>query len=169
MNTEAPAVPTETHTCLITLVTPGSSDRVIKVWPAQHEAEKIFLDNAPGIERWDAVLRTLNNYARRGERVPKPAPWHSSSQNLAVPDLRPEDIPLVRLDGAVLEAPPKVERFAKPAPVVDKTAVVEAKLEERMNRLEDLIFNLASKIQAPTSIATDVPMRGKPGRKPKED
>src|SRR3990167_6034416 len=94
-------------TCLITLVVPGSSDQVIKVFPAKHEKEKIWLDNARGIERWEAVERLLNNYAERGTRVPKPAKWHSDNKQMLVPDLKLEDIPLVRLDGAVLEAPPE--------------------------------------------------------------
>lgn len=114
--------------CLVTLVTPGSSDRVIRVFPAEHKSEKIWLDNTPGIERWEAVERLLNNHAERGTRVPKPASYHSSSKDLRNVDLKPEDIPLVRLDGAVFEAPPAEERidYAKLMPA----SVNAAKLEE---------------------------------------
>lgn len=123
-------------TCKLTIVTPGSSDRVIKIHPAEHDAEKIFLDNTPGIERWKEIERLCFQYAPRGERVPAPVPYHSSAKNLVTPEITEADIPLVNLDGAFLKAPPADERYVKPVKLPND-AINERidKLEGRMDRI----------------------------------
>lgn len=100
-------------TCLITVVEAGKSDAVIKVYPATGEAEKVWLTNRPGVERWEEIERFLNSYARRGTRVPKPAPYHASG-DLSRVILKDADIPTVYLEeGQVFE--PKQEEDHVPA------------------------------------------------------
>lgn len=135
---------TEYKTCLITLVTPSQSDRVIKVYPAEHESEKIWLTNTQDIERWEAVERLLNNYAERGTRVPKPAPYHSTNKDLRTVDLKPEDIPLVRLDGAVLNKPKPKDEFLPPQPQAPTTQ----ELTEKITKLESLVAQTALAVNA---------------------
>ena len=130
-------------TCLVTLVTPGSSDKVMKVYPAEHEAEKIWLDNAQGEQRWAQVERLLNNYVPRDKAVMKPVPYCSG--DLARPTLRAEDIPLNTLEGgAVLKAPPPSEML--PETAVKLNPNIE-NLQSRMNKMEgtmDKILELLS-------------------------
>lgn len=137
-------------TCLVTLVEPGRSDRVIKVFPAEHESEKIWLDRTQGIERWEAVRRVLYNYAERGSRVPDPAPWHANPADLRTVTLREADIPLVRLDGIVLNKPPEEERFDP----FKNSAPSILEVNERMNKMEGVIGSLAQAVsQLTTALA----------------
>lgn len=137
-----PIAVAETHKkCRITLVTPGSSDRVIDVYPAEKESEKIWLDNTPGIERWEAVERLLNQYAERGTRVPKPAPYHNDGK-FNRPTLDEQDIPLVRLQGAVLEALPEPEK------IIPKPPANQADVDARFKLLSEQIQNLAAAVSS---------------------
>ena len=101
----------------------------------------------------------LNNYAQKGTRVAKPAPWHSDSKQLRTPDLKVEDIPLVILDGAVLNAPPKEEVFN---PLIHQVPQV-ADLSKRIDQIE---ANIASIAQAVSSLSNvnraGAPKRGRP-------
>ena len=130
--------------CRITLVNPGSSDSVIDVFPAEVSEEKIWLDNTPGIERWQVVQRILDNYAEKGTRVPKPAKWHNDGK-FNKPDLNEEDIPLVRLDGAILKALPKPE-------VVPLTpAINQRDVDARFNALNqkfDALVTMVTSLQS---------------------
>lgn len=136
----------EQKTCTITLVTPGSSDRLIKVFPAEHDTEKIWLDNTQGIERWEVVERLLNNFAERGTRVAKPVPYHSSTKDLARPDLDLNNVPTVRLDGAILKGPPPVEKIDYSKLNTSNTT----ELSNKIDRLESVVSQLS---QALSNIA----------------
>jgi len=155
-----------TKTCLITLVEPGSSDKVIRLHPAQHESEKIWLDNARGIERWNAIKRLMQNHAVRGTAVPDPASWHSNPKDLRTPDLKHEDIPLVRLEGdAFLEKLPDEERVA----FTQKNS--NAEVNKRMDHLENMVGSLAQSISHLTQAIQNQPKpeaARKPGRPKKE-
>lgn len=140
-------MPTETmemnglKTCKLTIVNMGASDRVLKVYPAEHEVEKIWLSNTQGIERWEAVKRFLFNYAEKGTRVPTPVPYHADASDLKTVTLKEEDIPIVKLsDGAVLKAPPPepVMPEIKPPKSEDMAA-----METRMSGLESAISQLS--------------------------
>lgn len=159
------AVEAEQKTCLITLVNPGRSDSVIKVFPAQHEKEKIWLDNARGIERWEAVERLLQNHAERGKAVPKPAPWHSDPKELRVPDLDPKDIPLVRLEGAILAAPPeeaKIDYTKTLQPAAVQAKRIES-LEAMVGSLAQAVSSLTTELQAAkTASSTPTPVASQP-------
>ena len=118
-------------TCKLTLVNTGRSDSVIKIRPAQHAVEKIFLDNTQGIERWEAIQRLMQGYAKRGTMVSKPVEFHQ------FPDLKTvviteDDIPTVELEGAVLTAPAVVKRIGD---VVQLPPAMTA-LENRITKIE---------------------------------
>jgi hypothetical protein len=99
---------TKLYTCLYTVVQAGVSDAVLKIYPATAPSEKVWLTNRPGVERHEAVMRYLNQYARRGTRVPQPAPYHSDPKSAKSPDLTDDKIPVVNLeDGAVFEVKPE--------------------------------------------------------------
>ena len=151
-------IPETPKVCLITLVNPGLSDSGIKVWPAEHEAEKIWMDNARGIERWEAIDRLMQNSAVRGTRVPKPAHWHSDPKQTATPDLKPEDIPMVKLDGVALKAPPVEERpdYLKqnPTNILDINKRVDemaSTVNTLVNAVSQLTMALVGKVHAPTT------------------
>lgn len=148
-------------TCKLTIVTPGSSDRVIKVFPAEHEAEKIFLDNTPGIERWKEIERLMFQYAPRGERVPPPVAYHSSAKNLVTPEIGEHDIPVVNLDGAYLKAPAVAQR-----PVSNVKLPGDA-VNERIAKLEDRMDRILLALEGKSVPVSEEIVKGKPGRKPK--
>ena len=146
--------------CMITLVTPGYSDRVIKVTPAEHTEEKIWLDNTPGIERWENIKRLINNHASRFSPIPEPAPWCGDNKDLKTITLKPSDIPTVKLENFVLPAPPKEDtRFE------EKPQLTEKQWDERFNKLEETVNKLADILVANSEVVTE--KRG-PGR-PKHD
>lgn len=140
-------------TCKVTIVQPGRSDAVIKIYPAEHESEKIWLDNTRGIERWEEVQRFMYNFAMRGHAIAKPVQYHSSTKDLRTIEITEADIPTVTLENAVLKAPPSERGPATAAaqnlfqaPVVDNS-VIEMKI--RMDTLEKnvaLIGDSLSKI-----------------------
>lgn len=130
-------------TCRVILVTPGISDSVIKIFPAEHDTEKIWLDNTQHIERWDAIQRAMQNYARRGTAVGKPVRYHSDNRDLRTISITEEDIPTVTLDGVVIKAPPattvSAEDLSKLNPAnVDITRRVEG-LEGKLSKILDLL------------------------------
>ena len=95
---------TKLHTCLYTVVEAGKSDAVLKIYPATQAFEKVWLTNRPGVERHEAVMRFLNQYARRGTAVPKPVHYHANPKESLAPSISDADIPVVYLeDGAVFE------------------------------------------------------------------
>lgn len=118
---------TEFKTCKVTLVNPGSSDSVIKIYPAEHEEEKIWLDKRPGIERWEAVKRFMYSHAPRGAFVPSPVKYHQDRTQLHVRSITDNDIPLVRLEGVVFTPPPPEEKFVE-KPKEDPQADLKARV-----------------------------------------
>lgn len=139
--------------CLLTLVTPGTSDRVMKVFPANGKSEKIWLDNARGIERWEEVKRFLFNHAVRGTRVPEPQLYCSDPYDLKTRTLSEEDIPVCKLeDGYVfevhIEETPKVT--ANPMNIGTAEGVnkrIDA-LEGKINAMADGFDKLIEKLSA---------------------
>lgn len=139
-------------TCRITIVTPGSSDRVIKVHPAQHDSEKIWLDNARGIERWSEVERFLFSFATRGAAIPKPLAYHSSSKDLRTIEITEDDIPTVHLEGAVLQAPPEEKRVDPLEQVKLNPSVENMRLRmNEMERTQNEILSILKSNLAPAS------------------
>lgn len=141
-------------TCKLTLVNTGRSDSVIKIRPAQHEAEKIFLDNTQGIERWEAIQRLMQGYARRGTMVSKPVEYHQFP-DLKTVAISEEDIPTVELEGAVFTAPAEKKRIGDLAAQMPANATV---LEARVGRLEstvaqnnELLSRLIARMPAPAA------------------
>lgn len=146
-----------TYTCVVTVVEPGLPDRVIKISPAEHEKEKIWLDTQPGRERWEAVKRLMQNYCPKGRYVPEAAYWHTPGarpEDINTPTLTADKIPSVQLDGAVFEAPPAKERVKYTNPqksqqdALDRQAALEAKVE----KLTDMLVNMASARTAPAPV-----------------
>ena len=128
----------EYKTCRLTIVNPGSSDAVIKIFPAEHAEEKIWLDRRPGIERWEAVKRLMYSNAPRGQYVPDPVKYHPDIKNLAATDVVEKDIPLVTLEGAVLAPPPLEEK-----PVVPEKKDPMEGVNTRMQTLESSMAAIA--------------------------
>lgn len=155
---------TAEKTCLITVVENGLPDKVIKVFPANGKAEKIWCTHTAGIERWAAVKRFLYNGAKKGVRVADPVAWHTSN-DLKTPAITDADIPVVELeDGLVFEV------FVEPEPVRPQQAGHPVKADqERMERLEASVERL-------TKLVSDIVFEGKgegpakrgPGRPRKE-
>ena len=145
----APEEGVEYKTCKMTLVNSGRSDSVIKIRPAQHTAEKIFLDNTQGIERWQAIERLMQSYAKRGTVVAKPVEYHQ------FPDLKTviiteDDIPIVEIEGVVLAAPPVVKQIAE-VPQLPPSMVG---LEQRVGKIEQTLSDTNALL---TRIALSLP------------
>lgn len=152
----------EYKTCKITVVTPGGSDRVIKVFPAEHESEKVWLDNANGQQRWKEIERTLYNFAPRGEAVPKPRAYHSDSKHLVVPEITEQDIPLVKLDGGVvLKAPKTEESFGEVSARREEEKRFQESDRARLSVLEsnvaDLTVSMKTVAESLTTLLTRLP------------
>lgn len=120
-------------TCRITIVSAGQSDSVIKVYPAEHAAEKIWLTNTPGIERWEEVQRVINLHADRNKPIPKPIKYHSSITDLKTVEIHEADIPTVNLENFVLKAP-KQQDLAPGD--IDKMPQSQQSLQARIDALE---------------------------------
>ena len=135
---------TKTYTCKITLVTPGHSDRVIKINPAEHETEKIWLDNTPGIERWDNIKRLTQTHASRFAPVSDPIPYCNDPKDLKTITLKEEEIPTITLENFVLPAPKGVP-VNEAAPVLPQGNERLARLEETVNKLAELVTDSLSK------------------------
>lgn len=146
--------PAELKTCKVTLVSPGYSDAVIKIYPAEHAAERIDLNRRPGIERWDAVKRFMNQFAPRGEAIPAPIQYHPSTENLKTTDVTEDKIPLVRLENAVLK-PPKVDKI-KPQPTPATQIEI---VNKRIEGIENTVNTLASTIQTLAETVQKFPAR----------
>ena len=131
-------------TCKVTIVAHGTSDKVIKIFPAEHEKEKIWLNERPGIERWNEVKRFMNNYAERGSRTLEPIRYHSPG-NTSIVEIEEKDIPIVKLEaGYVFEKPKEEEKPAPPKPVdAAPVATGNAVLENRVTNLEGLVSQIA--------------------------
>lgn len=147
-------------TCKLTLVNTGRSDSVIKVHPAEHLSEKIFLDNTQGIERWQAIERLMQGYAKRGTMVAKPVEYHQ------FPDLKTvviteDDIPTVELEGTVFAAPVVEKRIADmPAPLPQGVVALEnrvAGLEKSLSTTNELLTRLVLQLPAPSPAVAPAP------------
>lgn len=134
----------ELKTCKVTIVNPGSSDSVIKVFPAAHESEKVWLDNNRGKERWEYLQRVMAVHAKRGETNLKPVFYHSSVQDLRTIEITDADIPVVHLEDYVLEAP-KAEQITAVLP--EQVNLAEDNLKLRMERLETQNAQLLAALQ----------------------
>jgi len=148
-------------TCLITIVTPGHSDRVIKVFPSEHKEEKIWLDNTHGKERWEMVKRMMQLHASRFAPIANPVPYCNDPKKLDTITLKPEDIPVVKLENFTLTAPPKIE-VAPPAPTPETSG---KEWSERIDKLESTVNKLADMMiaKAETTEPETAAKRG-PGR-----
>ena len=137
---------TKTYKCKITIVQPGLSARVIYVTPAEHGSEKIWLDNTPGIERWETVKRLMQQHASRFAPVYEPVPYCNDPKDLKTITLTEAEIPTVELENFVLPAP-RVEKVSLTAPAETPKLADEriARLEESVSKLAELVTTLAEK------------------------
>jgi len=162
-----PETVTAQKTCLLTLVQPAHSDRVLKVFPAEHSEEKIFLNRRQGIDRWEIVSRYLENYAAKGTRVYKAVPWHQDPKDLKTVTLDPKDIPTVKLeDGAFLEMPPSM----RPKPKADLSKAsgeaISAQGMARLGQLEQDVAGLSKGMNhILAKLETLAPAKPKKGRR----
>ena len=158
----------EKQTCLITIVQPGLPDSVIRISPADHKEEKIWLDTRPGIERWEGIKTLMKRFCPRGQYVPEPAYYHPTSgapEDLATRLINgPEDIPSLELDGATLSAPPVKERVRLPEHTdLQTTKQQVVTLTVQVGQLTAAVASLVEKVAAPVA-----PPK-KPGRPRKEE
>lgn len=156
---------TEYKTCRLTVVVDGMSDRVLDIYPAEHERETVRLNNQNGLTRYKAIQRFLNNYCPRHEAVPEPAPWHAPGDYKTIV-LKEKNIPKARLvDGNVFKAPPQIQRAANNAikmdPSVENAKLRMDLLEKGQEQIMGMMSNLAQQIE-------NLSKAKKPGR-PKKD
>ena len=178
MQTTEAATEKTLKTCLVTLVNPGLPDSCIKVYPAEHAAEKIWLNTAPGQTRWRFVQNFLNRFVSRDEVVPKPV-FLCSPPDFATRTVSEDQIPVAKLEGnAVLKALPEEETIVTLA--LKKDAEEKQAPAERMAKLEQAVVSLATSVAAIASRlegfgAKEMPAQGDvevkrgPGRPRKED
>ncbi len=149
MNTQE-TVPSQTYrTCLVTIVEPGLPNAVIRIYPAEHESEKIFLDCRPGLERKAALMSMLERFSPRGVYVPKPAYLHAPTSNIQEANsnpLRPEDYPVAKLEGAVFQPLPPKDRVRAPQPANDLRNAQQdvAELKNQVTQLSQSLAQLAA-------------------------
>ncbi len=161
--------------CTLTLVNGGMPDSVLRISPADHSEEKVWLDRQPGVERWAAIQALMQRYCPRGAYVPKPAFWHpvsSKQEDLSVPILKPEDIPHIHLDGAILSAPPIKETVTRP-----KTDEATEATKARIAQLEGTVLGLTELVKTAVGalkekqaevVSAPQPEKKKPGRPKKQ-
>ncbi len=130
--------------CRITLVTPGQSDRMIKIFPSEHTEEKIWLDNTPGIERWEMIQRMIQLHASRFSPVPEPKPWHDNPKDLKTVTLKENEIPLVKLENFILPEPPK----EKIDPKSNEPEMTAKQWDDRFTKLESTVDKLVHVLMA---------------------
>jgi hypothetical protein len=145
-------------TCLVTVVEPGLPDRVIKIYPANHESEKIWLDTRPGIERWEAVKLFMRNHCPKGKYVPDASYWHQPGaprEDINTPILTPDKIPVVHVEGAVFEAPPPKERVKYPNPLAMEQSKQQAMddTKRQIEQLQQMVVSLAARVVAQPAVA----------------
>lgn len=132
-------------TCLIRIVGLKASDCLIRVYPAQHKEEKIWLSKQVGKERWETIKRIFNLHAPRTGIIPSPAPL--MTEDLKTRTLRDEDIPMVKLENYVLPAPPPEEaKLAREEFRGDtiETANKISKMEKSIETLTSTVTSLAN-------------------------
>lgn len=144
--------------CRITLVNPGHSDSVLKVFPAEHKEEKIWLDKQPGKERWEMVQRMMQLHASRFSPIANPVPYCNDNRKLDRITLKESDIPTVKLENFVLTAPPKI-KVATPAPTPETSG---KEWSERIDKLENTVNKLAEIMTDKFSAPTTQPITGRP-------
>lgn len=142
MNTEAPVeMATQHKTCLVTIVQPGYPDSVIKITPAEHDKEKIWLDNRPGIERWEAVKLLMRRFSPPGKFVPDPVRWHNINpqdpSSIVTPVIAEADIPVCELQGTVFQPLPEEGHVSRPKE--DAQAKMTARMDSMEHRIDSLI------------------------------
>lgn len=139
---------TSHRTCLVTIVQPGYSDAVIKLFPAEHEKEKIWLDTRPGVERWEAVKTLMRRFSAPGKHVPEPVRWHNVNAqdpaSIVTPVITDADIPVVELQGFVFQPLPEPQTVSRPK------EDAQSKINERMDRMENRIDALIGAISKAT-------------------
>lgn len=141
---EALAEKVEHKTCLVRFVSRGHADKVIKIYPAEHEKEEVWMDTAPGEERAKFLERMQTLHASRDLPLYRPVPIASDSKSAPIPD---SQIPLNRLEGFVLKALPAESITPKQAtslnPAVDN-------LQFRLNGLEKTMAEMAAALKTVT-------------------
>lgn len=140
-----------TKTCRVALVNPGFPDAVIKIYPAEHETEKVLMDRNPGIERWEDIERLMNEYGPRNKRIPRPIPLHSNPTSSIVPDVGEDQIPLVRLQGLDEDGKPiylhKPEKAEMPAEEAKPRTEID-NVNLRIDKMELMIQSIAESVKA---------------------
>lgn len=129
-------------TCRLTLVTPGLPDSVLKIYPAEHEAEKVDLGTAPGEERWANIRRLMDRFVPRDQVVKKPAMLNTPPDFRTIV-VKEDEIPVNTLEGAVLKALPAAEVAPQEALRLDPSV---GALQVRMNQMEANIASIAQAI-----------------------
>jgi len=138
-------------TCLITIVRAGISDHKIKISPAEHQKEVVWLDNRVGKERMEALDRIIHLYAPRTGVIPKPVPM--CSEKLNVITLTDEMIPIVTLEGHVLKKPLELDEPRKETDMQIKDASTDkrlASLETNMTAITGTLGEILNKLSKPT-------------------
>jgi hypothetical protein len=123
--------PQEKVTCRITIVEPGKSDSVIKVFPAYHKEEKIWIDNNNGRERLEAIRDFCKKYGPSFGVLPEPLYYHPGNTRDTNTNFEKE-IPIITLaaEDMVLPAPPIINT---------KLPDIKSPMEERIDRLERVL------------------------------
>lgn len=140
---------TATYTCRVTVVEPGKPDAIIKITPARHKEEKVWLDNQPGRERWEAIKRMMDNYGPKFGKIPEPVPTHTDMRDLRSSDLVEENVPVVTLNEFTFEAPPTE---AQETPLMAETDKRIENLETTLNTLTKLVTKLVTEKEPATGI-----------------
>lgn len=138
-------------TCRVTLVMPGLPDSVMKIYPAEHESEKIDLGNANGEERWGQIQRLLNRFVPRDQVVKKPVMLNTPPDFRTIV-VKEDDIPVNTLEGMVLTALPAEQIAPQQALQLDPSV---GALQQRMNQME---ASLASIAQAISHLSANKPV-----------
>lgn len=158
------------ETCTLTLVRGGISDHKLKIYPARHKEEKVWLDTLEGKERMDVISRVIQMHAPRTGIIPKPVAMCKDPRKLDRITLKDEAIPTVFLENYTLEAPPPEdvpeytpEQLSPVSPDVDKKF---KDLESKVSTLTDAVLKLTTAMAASQGQAEA--KRG-PGRPPRKD
>lgn len=138
-------------TCTLTIVRAGISDHKIKISPAEHVKEKVWLDTRIGKERMEELDRIIQQCAPRTGVIPKPVPM--CGEKLNVIDLLEENIPHIHLEGHVLKKPVETDEPERDTDLQMKDKDTDKRLSSLEANMTATTTTLGTILEAVTALS----------------
>lgn len=151
------AARSKTIRCLVKFITPGQSDSVIYISPAEHDKEIVDTSNQAGTERKEEIQRIIHLHAPRVGIIPKPARLMDGDggvgggPNLRNRTLADADIPEIKLEGFIFPKPKVAEKKRLPPEAFKGDPAMTS---DRMDKMEKNIDMLTTTIGTLNTVIT---------------